>query len=119
AARDLSSGGIEATVIDARSVKPLDEELIIAAVTETGALVTVEENVKAGGFGSAVLELLESRGLGSIRMVRLGIPDLFVTHGERRSLLEGLGLTAAGIAEAARSVAGALPGKSLGRGRPG
>ncbi|MBI2873646.1 MAG: 1-deoxy-D-xylulose-5-phosphate synthase, partial [Firmicutes bacterium] len=47
AARDLSSGGIEATVIDARSVKPLDEELIIAAVTETGALVTVEENVKA------------------------------------------------------------------------
>jgi 1-deoxy-D-xylulose-5-phosphate synthase len=102
ACRILTAEGIRATVINARFVKPLDRELILKAASTTGALLTVEENALAGGFGSAVLELLESAGMTDIRMKRVGIPDRFIEHGSQTQLRADLGLDAAGIAASAR-----------------
>jgi 1-deoxy-D-xylulose-5-phosphate synthase len=92
--------GVEATVADARFAKPLDAELIEALVSEHELLVTVEENVLAGGFGSAVLELLADRELlGGARVLRFGLPDRYVTHGKPALLREEVGLTPAAVAE--------------------
>ncbi|MBI5135866.1 MAG: 1-deoxy-D-xylulose-5-phosphate synthase [Nitrospirae bacterium] len=97
--------GLSIRVIDARFVKPLDREMILAAARETGALVTVEENALAGGFGSAVLECLEEAGL-AVPVRRLGIPDRFIEQGPQARLRADLGLDWAGIAEAVKAVAG-------------
>ena len=92
--------GVEATVADARFAKPLDAELIERLVAEHELLVTVEENVLAGGFGSAVLEHLADRDLlGRTRVLRFGLPDRYVTHGKPALLREEVGLTAADVAE--------------------
>jgi len=104
AARLLSADGIRATVVNARFVKPLDRELLLAAAGRTGCLLTVEENALQGGFGSAVLELLETAGRFDVRVKRLGIPDRFVEHGSQAQLRSDLGLDAAGIAAAARAL---------------
>jgi 1-deoxy-D-xylulose-5-phosphate synthase len=80
AARMLAESGIEAGVIDARFVKPLDRELLLAAARDYEWLVTIEDNVLAGGFGSAVTELLVDEGVQA-KVVRLGIPDAFIEHG--------------------------------------
>lgn len=104
AARKLAEQGISATVINARFVKPLDRELIIDAADRTGALLTVEENALAGGFGSAVLELLEQEGLTGVRVKRLGIPDRFIEHGSQAQLRKDLGLDADGILHAAKTL---------------
>lgn len=104
AARLLAADGIRATVVNARFIKPLDRELILAAASRTGRLLTVEENALQGGFGSAVLELLESAGRFDIRVKRLGIPDRFVEHGSQSQLRADLGLDAAGIAASARGL---------------
>jgi 1-deoxy-D-xylulose-5-phosphate synthase len=103
AERTLAAEGIQATVINARFVKPLDADLIISAASRTGNLMTVEENALQGGFGSAVLELLEERGISGIRTRRIGIPDRFIEHGSQAQLRSDLGLDSAGIAEAARN----------------
>jgi 1-deoxy-D-xylulose-5-phosphate synthase len=104
ASRILAEEGIRATVVNARFVKPLDRELILKAASTTGALLTVEENALAGGFGSAILELLESTGTTGIRMKRVGIPDRFIEHGSQTQLRGDLGLDAAGIAASARTL---------------
>jgi 1-deoxy-D-xylulose-5-phosphate synthase len=104
ACRILATEGIRATVINARFVKPLDRELILKAASATGALLTVEENALAGGFGSAILELLASEGMTGIRMKRVGIPDRFIEHGSQTQLRADLGLDAAGIAASARTL---------------
>lgn len=104
ASRLLAADGIRATVVNARFVKPLDRELILAAASRTGRLLTVEENALQGGFGSAVLELLEAAGRFDVRVKRLGIPDRFVEHGSQAQLRSDLGLDAAGIAAAARAL---------------
>lgn len=114
AARKLAAEGISATVINARFIKPLDEQLILAAADRTGALVTVEENALAGGFGSAVLELLESAGRSTISVKRIGIPDRFIEQGSQAQLRADLGLDADGItatvkAFLARRTAGNTP----------
>ena len=101
AATRLGERGIRATVINARFVKPLDRELILEAATRTGCLVTVEENALLGGFGSAVLELLEQEGVVGVRVKRLGIPDRFIEQGPQPQLRADLGLDAAGIAASA------------------
>ncbi len=85
-----------ATVINARFVKPLDKELILNAVKNAKHVVTVEEGVLEGGFGSAILELLSDEGI-NIPIHRLGIPSEFVEQGKRSELLEKYGLTAEGI----------------------
>ena len=102
AAGRLEAQGISAAVGDVRFVKPLDEELIERLARETGCLVTIEEGALVGGFGAAVAELLEDRGLRACRLLRLGLPDAFIEHGERKALLAALGLDAAGIAGAVR-----------------
>jgi 1-deoxy-D-xylulose-5-phosphate synthase len=98
AAENLAKKGIEATVVNARFVKPLDASLLLALARTKRLLVTVEEAYLAGGFGSAVLELLEENGLqDKVRVVRMGIPDRLVTHGDPKLLLAKYGLDADGI----------------------
>lgn len=99
AAEKLAADGIKPTVVNARFVKPLDEELILSIANENKILVTVEEAYLAGGFGSAVMELLESRGLqDKLKVVRMGVPDEIVPHGDPKKLLAQYGLDADGIA---------------------
>jgi 1-deoxy-D-xylulose-5-phosphate synthase len=104
AAKLLAERGISATVVNARFVKPLDNDLILQVARRTGVLVTVEENALAGGFGSAVLELLESEGITGIKVKRIGIPDHFIEHGSQAQLRKNLWLDAHGIADVAGTV---------------
>jgi 1-deoxy-D-xylulose-5-phosphate synthase len=104
AAELLAAEGISAAVADARFVKPLDDKLVINLIDHCGMLITIEENVLQGGFGSAVLELLQERGIAAA-VRRLGVPDRFIEHGPRATLLESIGLTPAGIARAAAELA--------------
>ena len=113
AARLTEEHGLDATVADARFAKPLDAELIAMLLADHEVLVTVEENVLAGGFGSGVLELLADRDLlGDRRVMRVGLPDRYVTHGSPALLREEVGLTAEAVAsrvaEAVLSPRGAL-----------
>jgi 1-deoxy-D-xylulose-5-phosphate synthase len=98
AAELLRERGIFASVVNARFVKPLDRELILAEAAKTGVLVTVEENALMGGFGSAVLELLSDEGQSQIRVKRIGIPDSFIEQGSQAQLRADLGLDGAGVA---------------------
>jgi 1-deoxy-D-xylulose-5-phosphate synthase len=100
-AADLLAGhGIDATVADARFAKPLDEELVEALAAEHELLVTIEENVLAGGFGSAVVEhLVDADLLGDVRVLRVGLPDRYVTHGKPALLREEVGLTPERVVE--------------------
>jgi len=97
AAELLAAHGIEAEVIDAFSIKPLDAETILASASKTGAVVTVEEHLVCGGLGSAVSELLGERL--PTRMKRIGVEDRFGTSGEPDELLAAFGLDAPSIAE--------------------
>ncbi len=98
AAENLAKEKIETTVVNARFVKPLDAQLLLALAKTKRLIVTVEEAYLAGGFGSAVLELLEENGLqDKVRVVRMGIPDRLVTHGDAKLLLAKYGLDADGI----------------------
>ena len=98
AGMNLEKDGIAATVVNARFVKPLDTEMIVALARSMSLIVTVEEAYLAGGFGSAVLELLEENGLSDkIKVVRMGVPDRIVTHGDPKFLLAEYGLDADGI----------------------
>lgn len=96
---------IQVAVVNCRFIKPLDKELIISLVQQTKKILTVEEHVLAGGFGSAVLELLEAEGL-STPVKRLGLPDQFVEHGSVKTLLKKYGLDSAGIKLAALKLYG-------------
>jgi 1-deoxy-D-xylulose-5-phosphate synthase len=104
AAKELDKQGFSATVVNARFVKPLDEHLILSLAAKHGRVLTVEENVLAGGFGSAVLELLADRNLFGITVKRCGIPDVFVEHGTQDILRKKYGLDAAGILKSALAV---------------
>jgi 1-deoxy-D-xylulose-5-phosphate synthase len=98
AAENLAKEKIETTVVNARFVKPLDAQLLLVLAQTKRLIVTVEEAYLAGGFGSAVLELLEENGLqDKVRVVRMGIPDRLVTHGDPKLLLAKYGLDADGI----------------------
>lgn len=92
--------GITATVVNARFVKPLDGELTRTCAADSKLLVTMEEHALAGGFGSAVLELLNAAGMDSSNVLRIGIGDEFVPHGKTDLLKELAGLDAAHIAQA-------------------
>ncbi|HEY6874451.1 MAG TPA: 1-deoxy-D-xylulose-5-phosphate synthase [Geobacteraceae bacterium] len=102
AAQTLAAEGVELAVVNARFVKPLDRELILALAQGTGRLFTVEENVLMGGFGTAVLELLEEEGVDDIELTRIGYPDRFIEQGEQPELRAIYGLDAAGIARRVR-----------------
>ncbi|MCE8018519.1 1-deoxy-D-xylulose-5-phosphate synthase [Halomonas sp. MCCC 1A11036] len=93
---------LDATHLNMRSVKPLDREAIIAAAAEHELLVTLEENVVAGGAGSGVNELLAAAGV-QVALLNLGLPDAFVEHGKPAELLTECGLDAAGIEASIRA----------------
>src|SRR6185369_9384155 len=94
--------GIRLSVVNARFVKPLDEILILEMARKHGRIVTIEENALQGGFGSAVLELLEEHGLNGVRVLRLGYPDSPIPQGEQHELRAMLGLDTPGIAASLR-----------------
>jgi len=95
--------GIRLTVVNARFVKPLDNGLILELAGNFDSLITVEENALQGGFGTAVLELLEEHGLSGTRVLRLGYPDSYIPQGEQHELRAMLGLDPAGMCSAVRS----------------
>jgi 1-deoxy-D-xylulose-5-phosphate synthase len=103
AAKLLKLKGIRTTVINARFVKPLDHDLIIDSALRTGHVITVEENALQGGFGSAILELLEMEGITGVKLKRLGIPDRYIEHGSQGQLRQDLGLDATGIVATAEA----------------
>jgi 1-deoxy-D-xylulose-5-phosphate synthase len=96
AARKLRTEGIALQVVNARFCRPLDVELYLDIFKKYKKLVTIEENVLAGGFGSAVDELAQEAG-ANCRILRLGLPNAFVPHGTRAELLERYGLSLDGI----------------------
>ena len=112
AADRLSLNGLDVTVVDARFAKPIDAPLMAQLATEHELLVTIEEGVLAGGFGSAVWETLNEAGLDDARILRVGLPDRYVTHGTPAILQAEVGFTGKRIAErieaavAQRAVAG-------------
>jgi 1-deoxy-D-xylulose-5-phosphate synthase len=98
AADNLEKDGIDTTVVNARFVKPLDAELVLALAQTKRLILTVEEAYLAGGFGSAVMELLEENSLlDKVKVVRMGVPDRIITHGDPKLLLAKYGLDADGI----------------------
>jgi 1-deoxy-D-xylulose-5-phosphate synthase len=101
AAVRLKEKGINVRVINARFVKPLDEKLLCHTANSLKRIITVEENVLMGGFGSAVLELLEQKGIRDAIVKRLGIKDEFVEHASQGELRKLYGIDEEGIMEAA------------------
>ena len=93
AAEELSTNAIDVTVADARFAKPIDAGLMAQLAAEHDLLVTVEEGVLAGGFGSAVWETLNETGARTPRIMRVGLPDRYVTHGKPALLHEEVGFT--------------------------
>jgi 1-deoxy-D-xylulose-5-phosphate synthase len=99
AADILAEGGLDVTVADARFAKPLDAELLAMLAADHELLVTVEEGVLAGGFGSAVWECLNDGGVPLPRILRVGLPDRYVTHGKPALLHAEVGYTGKAIAQ--------------------
>ncbi len=104
AAETLASEGISATVVNARFVKPLDHKLIGTLAGRIDKVVTVEENVRQGGFGSAVLECLAEAGIGVTGFRMIGIPDTFVEHGAQKILRAKYGIDSDGILRVVREL---------------
>jgi len=96
----LAEKGIAAGVVNARFVKPLDGQIIRQVARDAGIIVTVEDNLLAGGFGSAVLEYINAQKLNWVKILRLGLPDKYIEHGSRGYLLTQYGLDNRGIAVA-------------------
>ncbi|NJD91461.1 MAG: 1-deoxy-D-xylulose-5-phosphate synthase [Geobacter sp.] len=96
AAALLAEEKIEVTVVNVRFIKPLDRELILSLAT--GRIFTVEDNVLQGGFGTAIIELLQEEGARNASVTRIGYPDQYVEQGEQPELYERYGLTPAAIA---------------------
>lgn len=103
AAEELETYGIYARVINARSIKPLDEEMLVQLSQEKIPIVTIEEAALQGGFGSSVLEFANSKKL-PLYIERMGIPDEFVEHGSVSALLKDVGLTKEHIVELVKSI---------------
>jgi 1-deoxy-D-xylulose-5-phosphate synthase len=101
AAEALEEEGVSVGVCDARRVKPLDEELVLRLAGRP--ILTLEENTVAGGFGSAVLELLNAHGrLADTRVAMAGFPDAFIDHGTRNEQLAEIGLDCEGLKQAVK-----------------
>ena len=104
ARRILESEGIEATVVNCRFIKPLDIETISELVEKIPRVITVEENVLSGGFGSAVLEGLSDNGMNRFHLKRIGIEDQFIEHGSQQILRNKYGLNAHAIVHTAQQL---------------
>ncbi|MBI9089272.1 MAG: 1-deoxy-D-xylulose-5-phosphate synthase [Desulfobacterium sp.] len=110
AACELETLGISCAVVDARFIKPLDKQLLLDTVDRTRAIVTVEEHVLDGGFGSAVLELLADNDRFNCKIRRVGIRDTFVEHGSQEILRSEYGVDDKAIVKAAREIVGSKDG---------
>jgi 1-deoxy-D-xylulose-5-phosphate synthase len=115
AAEELASRGISATVINARFAKPLDVSLIKRIAAKTKRIITVEENVLSGGFGSSVARLLQESGRDNVLVKSIGVPDVFVEHGTQKILRSKYGLDAKGIVA---EVLALFPGSALNKIEP-
>ncbi|HEY7221337.1 MAG TPA: 1-deoxy-D-xylulose-5-phosphate synthase, partial [Candidatus Binatia bacterium] len=100
AAQDLAPLGINAAVVNSRFVKPLDRKLLSELLTRVPRLITVEDHVVAGGFGSAVVEFLADEGFSGVEVKRLGVPDRFIPHGTQDELRKMCGFDKDAIAQA-------------------
>lgn len=98
AADILEASGISAEVVNMRFLKPIDTVCILKAAKKTGYIVTLEENVLAGGFGSAVAETLADVGTLA-KLLRIGLPDAFIEQGTRAEELTALGMDPASVAK--------------------
>jgi 1-deoxy-D-xylulose-5-phosphate synthase len=105
---------LDATLINMRFVKPLDEDRILAVAASHRAIVTLEENVVAGGAGSAIGELLAAEQV-AIPLLQVGIPDRFIEHGSREDCLVAAGLDAAALLQTVERWWTALPKSRAGR----
>lgn len=103
AAEAVRAEGIDAAVINARFVKPLDTTLITQYARRTGAVLTVEDHVQQGGFGSAVVEALADQGVTGVSVLRHALPDAIIEHGAQKLLRQDYGLDEAGIAAKIRA----------------
>jgi len=97
ASQELRKKRIESTVVNIRFIKPLDAELIVHLAKNIPRVITIEEGVLSGGFGLAVLELLQDKGIKNCQVKRIGLPDKFIEQGERSELLKKYGLSKEGI----------------------
>ena len=104
AARLVANQGVSAAVVNARFAKPIDETLVVDLAKRCGHIVTVEENSKLGGFGSAITELLARHGLTGVRVRTLGLPDAFIAQGTQSVLRNEHELDADGIAAAVQAI---------------
>lgn len=104
AAEMLKGEKIGVSVVNIRFVKPLDGELVCNLARKVRKIITVEENVLSGGFGSSVLEVLGEKGIQGVKVKCLGINDIFVEHGSQDILRKKYGLDAGGIARSAREI---------------
>jgi 1-deoxy-D-xylulose-5-phosphate synthase len=95
----LRDRGIAATVVNARFVKPLDRELLLGVAERVRRVVTIEDHVLMGGFGSAILELFEEADVRGVDVRRIGLPDAFIEHGAQSLLRKQHGLDPDGVAQ--------------------
>jgi len=102
--RRLSKENIKATVVNCRFVKPLDIESLLPLVKKIPRVITVEENVRMGGFGSAVLESLMDAGVSGFQVRRIGVDDTFVSHGTQKELRREYKVDADAIVKAAHDL---------------
>jgi 1-deoxy-D-xylulose-5-phosphate synthase len=109
AAERLSQEGISTAVVNARFVKPLDQDLIVDTAKRVRYVVTVEEGCKMGGFGSAVLETLSEAGVTDVTTKMIGLPDWYIEQGPQDLLRERYGLTAEGIYQTVKDLIGKTP----------
>jgi 1-deoxy-D-xylulose-5-phosphate synthase len=114
AARVLTERGLDVTVADARFAKPIDAALMAQLAAEHELLVTVEEGVVDGGFGTAVWETLSEGGAITPRILRVGLPDRYVTHGKPALLHTEVGFTGKAIAARIEAAIGASSGALAG-----
>ena len=101
AAQDLSQLGIDAAVVNARFVKPLDRDLLRDLIARVPSIITVEDHVLEGGFGGAVVEFLAEEGITDVRVRRMGVPDRFIPHGTQEELKKLCGIDKDAITQAA------------------
>ncbi len=106
AATELEKMGISAAVINPRFVSPLDRDLILTWAAKTGRVITIEENIKKGGFGSAILELLAAAQDLSIKVSVLGLPDTFMEQGPQETLRHLAEIDTPAISQAAMLMVG-------------
>ena len=105
AADILADKGISVGVINARFIKPIDDSLV-SMISEARHVLVIEENASMGGFGSAVLELLNDKRVDTIKLRRIGLPDKFIEHGDADLLRHIYGIDADTILKAAMDLLG-------------